>query len=107
MVRTERLSLVGRNVVFVDPLAMSKLISWCENPSPDPDYIGQILAGLTEADLVQLMMSDHEHPARIAWAEVGRRRKYADIEVSLVVTDDEVSLSYAGRALALHRPAFE
>jgi hypothetical protein len=80
---------------------MSKLITWCHNPDGKPETLEALLEALEEQDLRTLM--DLEGPVgRVAWAELGRRRGYANFEYFVRETEHEVTVEIVSEALPAH-----
>ena len=80
---------------------MSALITWCHDPDGNPKTLEGLLEALEEQELRTLM--DHEGPVgRVAWAEFGRRRGYADFEYFVRETEHVVELEVVSKALPAH-----
>ncbi len=80
---------------------IKKLYSWVQSPHP-PHAITEILTGLTDFDLISLMIGSDGPAGRIAWAEYGRRRKFADMQLHATEMDGVLELEFSGSAKAIH-----
>lgn len=98
---------------------IARLYTWVMNPTPEASDLQKILMDLRLAELLHIIVEDVQPAdvittssgettrtlaARIAWAELGRRLGYADLQTYMTVTDTEVSVELVGEAGAHHTP---
>ncbi len=80
---------------------VGKLMLWTISPYPH-DAVHELLAELSDEDLISGFTIFGGSLARICWAEFGRRRGYADFEVKTTVLDGRVDLTFEAEAKAIH-----
>jgi len=81
---------------------IQRLVNWCHNPEP-VGALTEIVADLTVEDLAFTAMNFTGPPGRIAWAELGNRRGFADFEVKTVELKGQLSsVQYVAKAKAIH-----
>lgn len=80
---------------------IAQLQEWIANPTADLQKYQQVVRALKAQDLMFLMTSDDKIIAKIAWIEFGRRRTFANIEISLVQVGETIELTYEADAVPL------
>jgi hypothetical protein len=80
---------------------LRNLITWTH--SPEPERLKEVLAAMTDGDLMLAMTHLKADPAgRIAWAEYGRRVGYIDFEIRTVVVEGRIHVTFEGEAKPIH-----
>jgi hypothetical protein len=86
---------------------IQRLVNWVSNPAPVA-ALKEIVPALTQDDLLLCIANISGPAGRIAWAELGRRRGFADFEIRFTELEGQLNLAFEAPAKAIHsEPMFD